>query len=75
MKIKSKIEDPKLNVEISDVSHLIIEMSDLLSVADIIIDQHNELVKYRAEEEIRLTDDIWTTCICEAYNLIEMHQQ
>lgn len=75
MKIKSKIEDPKLNIEISDVSHLIIEMSDLLSVADTIIDQHNELVKYRAEEEIRLTDDIWTTCICEAYNLIEMHQR
>ena len=75
VKMKSKIKDPNLRIEISDVSHLIIEMSNLLSVADTKIDQHNELVKYRAEEVIRLTDDIWTTCICEANNLIEMHQK
>lgn len=75
MKMKLKMKEPNLRIEILDVSHLIIEISDLLSAADTIIDQHNELVKYRAKEVRRLTDDIWTTCICEANNLIEMHQR
>lgn len=61
--IQSKLEEPAKKIELVDLTDVIIELQNMVSVANNNICAHNKLVEEYDKEIKKLTDDVWATCI------------
>lgn len=73
--IFSKLEEPAKKINLIDLTDAIIELQNMVNVANDNIRAHNRLVEQYDEEIKRLTDDVWATCINDAATLINEYQK
>lgn len=63
--ILSKLDEPAKKIVLVDLTHVIIELQNMVSDANDNIRAHNKLVEEYDEEIKKLTDDVWATCISD----------
>lgn len=71
--IQSKIEEPAKMIVLADLTDAIIELQNMVSVANDNIRAHNKLVEQYDEEIKKLTDDVWATCINDVKASIDVY--
>lgn len=73
-KIDEKLKQPGIKISIPDGSSIIDELFDLIKESNSRIVNHNNLVERADVERVKLTDDVWFSCISEEQQFISSHQ-
>ena len=68
-----KLEEPAKKIVLVDLADAIIELQNMVDVANDNIRAHNKLVEQYDEEIKKLTDDVWATCISDVATSISAY--